>query len=43
MNSNNSFDNQGGGTTSYTISSKMNSFDKEDADFDNTMDDNAPF
>ena len=44
MNSNNSFDSQGGGATSYTISSKMNSFDKEDADFDNTVDDdNAPF
>ncbi len=43
MNSNNNFDNQGGSPTSYTISSKMNSFDKEDVDFDNTINDNAPF
>ena len=40
MNVNNNFDNQ----ASYTISSKMNSFDKEDLDFDNMggIDDN-PF
>lgn len=42
MNSNDGFDNQGSG--SYTISSKMNSFDKEDADFNNSLhDDDTPF
>lgn len=42
MNSNDNFDKQGSG--SYTISSKMNSFDKEDADFNNPLDDeNSPF
>lgn len=42
MSSNDSFDHQSS-ANSYTIPSKMNSFDKEDTDFDHMSDDNVPF